>query len=76
MNDNQILTKFGINLKAERVRQGLTQEDLAEKADISHSQSVGEIERGEVNTSLVRVIKILKALNLKFEKLYDINNDN
>lgn len=73
MNDNEILIEFGRNLKAERVRQGLNQEELAEKADIPHFQSVGEIERGEVNTSIVRVVRLLKALNLKLENLFDVD---
>ena len=73
MKDEEILIEFGRNLKAERVRQNLNQEELSEKSEIPHFQSVGEIERGEVNTSLIRIVHILKALNLKFENLFDIN---
>ena len=75
MNDNskKILKEFGNNLRAERNRVNLSQDELAEKAGISHGQVIGTIERGEVNTSFLTVFSILKALNIDFEKLIDRN---
>lgn len=73
MNEEEILKEFGNNLRAERNRLGLSQEELADLSGISFGQVIGTIERGEVNTSLLYVIYILKALNINFEKLFDIN---
>ena len=63
---NKILLDFGRNLKAERIRAGLTQEQLAEKIGVSYGQVIGTIERGEVNTSLLIIINILNTLNVDF----------
>ena len=71
MNKKEILKEFGRNLKAERNRAGLSQEQLAEKTGISYGQVIGTIERGETNTSLSVIVAIMNALDLNFEKLYD-----
>ena len=72
MNKKEILKEFGRNLKAERNRAGLSQEQLAEKIGVSYGQVIGTIERGEINTSLTVIIALLKTLNLSFDKLFDI----
>lgn len=61
----------GRNLKAERNRAGLSQEQLAEKIGLSYGQVIGTIERGETNTSLSVIVSIMNALDLDFEKLFD-----
>ena len=66
-----LFQEFGRNLKAERNRAGLSQEQLAE---VSYGQVVGTIERGETNTSLSVIVAIMDALDLDFEKLFDRNN--
>ncbi len=71
MVKKEILKEFGRNLKAERNRAGLSQEQLAEKIGVSYGQVVGMIERGETNTSLSVIIGIMNALDLDFEKLYN-----
>ena len=71
MDKKEILKEFGRNLKAERNRAGLSQEQLAEKVGVSYGQVIGTIERGETNTSVSVVIEILRALDLDFEKLFD-----
>lgn len=71
MNKQEILKEFGRNLKAERNRAGLSQEQLAEKIGVSYGQVIGTIERGETNTSISVVIAIMDALNLDFEDLFD-----
>ncbi len=73
MDKKTILKEFGRNLKAERNRAGLSQEELAEKIGLSYGQVVGKIERGEANTSLTVIVGIMEALNLSFDKLFDIN---
>ena len=71
MEKKDILKEFGRNLKAERNRAGLSQEQLAEKIGVSYGQVVGTIERGETNPSLTVIVSILKELNLSFDKLFD-----
>ena len=46
MDKGDILKEFGKNLRAERNRAGLSQEQLAEKIGVSYGQVVGTIERG------------------------------
>ncbi|MCM1338092.1 MAG: helix-turn-helix transcriptional regulator [Muribaculaceae bacterium] len=75
MDKKEILKEFGRNLKAERNRAGLSQEQLAEKIGVSYGQVVGMIERGETNTSLSVIVGIMNALNLDFDKLYDRRSD-
>lgn len=71
MKKTDILKEFGDNLRAERNRAGLSQEQLAEKAGLSYGQAIGTIERGETNTSLSVIISIMNALDIDFEKLFD-----
>lgn len=74
MDKKEILKEFGRNLKAERNRAGLSQEQLAERIGVSYGQVVGTIERGETNTSLSVIVAIMDAVDLDFEKLFDRNN--
>ena len=56
----------GKRIRAERRRQDLTQEQLAELADISES-FMGHIERGGRVLSVETLVKIANALNLSIE---------
>ena len=76
MDKGDILKEFGKNLRTERNRAGLSQEQLAEKIGVSYGQVVGTIERGETNTSLSVIVAIMDALDLDFEKLFDRNKFN
>lgn len=58
---HRALTAFGLNLRSERERKKLTQEKLAEKADLDPSYISG-IERGVRNPSILSVVRIAKAL--------------
>lgn len=73
MDKKKLLSKFGDNLRAERNRQNLSQEKLAEKAGILMSQ-ISRIEGGKTDLRLSTLVPILKALDLKFEKLYDFED--
>lgn len=76
MDKKEILKEFGRNLKAERNRAGLSQEQLAEKIGLSYGQVIGTIERGEVNTSLTVIVSLMNALNVNFESLYNRSDYN
>jgi transcriptional regulator with XRE-family HTH domain len=51
-----------------RMRCRLSQERLAEKADLSYKY-VGEVERGLVNISLDSLMRIAKALGVRLRDL-------
>lgn len=52
---------LGTQIRKERLALGLSQESLAERADL-HWTYVGGIERGERNVSLLNIVKIARAL--------------
>ena len=56
-----VLIRFGNVIRQERERQGLSQEKLAELADV-HRTYVGMIERAEKNITLANVEKFAKGL--------------
>jgi transcriptional regulator with XRE-family HTH domain len=68
VRDKKLLENFGTHLRELRLKRGLSQEYLANDADIPINQ-VGRIERGEINPSLSTINSIAKALNIK---LYDL----
>ena len=53
--------RLGQTLRKHRHALGLSQEGLAEKADL-HWTYIGGIERGERNVSLLNIVKIARAL--------------
>ena len=54
----------GETIRAYRKQAGLTQEKLAEKADLHHN-FIGEVERGNMEISLGSLLKIAKALRVQ-----------
>lgn len=58
---HRALTVFGSNLRREREGKKLTQEKLAERADLDPTYISG-IERGIRNPSLLSIVRIAKAL--------------
>jgi len=70
MDKEDFKKELGFKIKIERLRQKISQEKLAEKADCSLSY-IGFIERGEMSLSLYNFIKIAKALNINIEKFLD-----
>jgi len=69
MNKNKyILIRFGKKVREERLKKGLSQEDLASKAGV-HRTYIGMIERGEKNITLVTIKKVAMALDLRITQL-------
>ncbi len=62
------LVQFGQKARKERLKLGLSQEKLAEKAGL-HRTYVGMIERAEKNITLTNIEKISKALGLRLSDL-------
>lgn len=52
---------FGLRVRMRRFEIEMTQEELAEKADL-HPTYVGSVERGERNISIENIISLAKAL--------------
>lgn len=64
-----VLIKFGERVRDLRKERGLSQEQLAFKADL-HRTYIGMIERAEKNITLVNVEKIANALNVNINELF------
>jgi len=60
----------GDKIRHYRKQAQLTQEELAEKADLHHN-FIGEVERGNMETSLTSLLKVAKALQVKVRDLVD-----
>ena len=60
--------KLGEKIKRERVHNRLTQETLAEMAEITSSY-VGQIERGERKVTLSKLVRIANVLNVSVDYL-------
>lgn len=65
---NRIRKQVGENLKKAREKAGLTQVELAEKADI-HPNYYARIERGEANPSQEILYKLTRALKVKSSRI-------
>ena len=61
---------FGANLKKIRLEQGMTQEELANKADIAFS-SVARIEAGKLNTTISTIARLAETLDVAKKKLME-----
>lgn len=59
---------FGLKVRMRRFEMGITQEELAEKADL-HPTYVGSVERGERNIALENIIALAKALRCSSKDL-------
>ena len=61
------------NIRQYRVARNLSQENLAEKADL-HRTYIGSVERGERNISVNNIERIARALDIEIIELFS-NND-
>jgi len=65
---NNVSKILGEAIRAERIKAGLSQEQLAEKADLARNY-VGNIERAEYKVTVEVLARIAKALNLHVSDL-------
>lgn len=66
---SDILIKFGEKIRELRKQQGLSQEELAFKADL-HRTYIGMIERAEKNITLINIEKISNALDVNIKDIF------
>jgi len=69
IRDDSFLKRFGDNLRKLREQQGLSQEELYFRANLSKNQ-VGNIERGEVNTTISTAYALSQALGIELPELF------
>lgn len=68
MQKEPILVLFGRNVQNHRKAQGLSQEQLADRAGV-HRTYIGMIERAEKNITLCNIERIANALDLSISDL-------
>jgi transcriptional regulator with XRE-family HTH domain len=66
---HRALDHFGQNIRKLRTEKGLSQEALADKADLD-STYISGIERGVRNPSLLSIVRIAKALGTDSGNLF------
>lgn len=74
ITSKEIIEQFNIishNIKYYRQNQNMSQEELAEKSDLSISY-IKQLESGKIfkNLSLTTLLKLSKALNININKLF------
>ncbi len=65
-----ILVKFGKKIREVRTKRGLSQEALADIANV-HRTYIGMVERAEKNITLLNIQKLAKALKIDIRELFD-----
>ena len=64
-----ILEKFGSKIRSLRLKKKLSQEKLAELADL-HRTYIGQIETGKRNVALKNIAKLAEALGVSMKELF------
>jgi transcriptional regulator with XRE-family HTH domain len=65
------LKTVGENIRKKRKEQGITMESLASDANIEYRQ-LGRIERGEVNTTIISLLRISEVLKVEIGLFFNI----
>lgn len=69
IRSEEVMARFGKNVRRLRLERDLTQEELAEGAGISQVQ-ITRIESGKINTSISTVVAIAGALGVGEGELF------
>lgn len=70
MSTNRLNQSFGKNLRKVRRSLGMTAAELAERAGLTPA-AISQIENDKRGVTLASIIKILKVIPVKFEKLVE-----
>lgn len=66
---SSVLKQFGTKVRNYRLKKKLSQEKLAELANL-HRTYIGQIETGQRNIALRNIAKVAKALGIKIKDLF------
>ena len=69
---DKISSKVGLKIKLLRTKAGISQEKLAELADLNKN-SIGAIERGESSPSIDTLDAIARAFGMELVELIDVS---
>lgn len=69
MTTNKVLEQFGMRIRELRKLKSMTQEQLADKANL-HNTYIGTVERGEKNISMINIDRIIKALGTNLAEFF------
>lgn len=70
IKDEKFVKAFGERIRQLRIQKPMSQEELANTAEIPINQ-VGRIERGEINTTLVTIKSLADSLNIPVNELFN-----
>lgn len=70
---SRILKAVGAQIRSLRKARKLSQEQLAERANL-HYPMIGSLERGQRNITLVNLEKIAKGLSVPVRELFPVEN--
>ena len=73
MDEKKLLETFGFNLKIERMRSRLSQEQLAEIVDVSKTY-ISNVETAKHDISITNAYKLSRAVNKTIEDLLQENS--
>ena len=68
--NKKFINSFGKHLRELRTSKGLTQEALADLANVDYTQ-VNDIENGRINTTIATVSQLAKGLKIHPKELFD-----
>ncbi len=69
MPASKVLERFGQRIRELRKQKDMTQEQLADKANL-HNTYIGTVERGEKNISMINVERVVKALGVSLAEFF------
>lgn len=72
--NTKLIKGFGKNLRRIRLSKAISQERLADEANVQLSQ-IGRIERGEINTTISTAYLLATALNVSLDELFKFKID-
>ena len=67
---SRVTAEYGARVRARRQALGLTQEKLAERAEL-HWTFIGQVERGQRNITLHNIVRLADALETNTAQLID-----
>lgn len=73
-DQEKILVDLGERIKYLRIVYRITQDDLAEKADMS-SRNISDIENAKVNCHLTTIQAIANAFDISISELFDFDKE-